>query len=180
VQFALIKKHGFKKAHETYHNWPKAYEKFGKEHKEDNVFRKIVQGKGLDIGCGQNKEPEACGVDAEVDGKKTQADIIGYGDNLINFENNSQDYIIARHIIEHFHNPFKTLREWYRVLKPGGKLGLSTSDGKRWQAIECDGDHKHQYDRETMVELLETTGFKILELDTCMTQLNFYVIAEKI
>ena len=89
----------------TYLNKYIPYEGMVEEYGDNNIFKKIIKGKGLDIGCGNAKEKGAIGIDSEKDGLKTQADIIGEGDNLFNFENESQDYIIGRHIIEHFHNP---------------------------------------------------------------------------
>jgi len=71
------------------------------------------------------------------------------------------------------------LREWNRVLKKGGKLGIITPDGGRWNTLDVDGDHKHQFDRETIKDLLELTGFELLEMDCCQNQLDFYCIARK-
>jgi predicted SAM-dependent methyltransferase len=46
------------------------------------------------------------------------------------YDDNTVDEIKAFHIIEHFHffEIQEVLKEWYRVLKPGGKLYLETPD----------------------------------------------------
>lgn len=46
------------------------------------------------------------------------------------YPDNSVDEILALHVIEHFdfHEGQRVLEEWYRVLKPGGKLVLETPD----------------------------------------------------
>ena len=48
----------------------------------------------------------------------------------IPYDDNSIDCIRALHVIEHFdfHEGNRVLREWYRALKPGGKLILETPD----------------------------------------------------
>lgn len=38
------------------------------------------------------------------------------------FPDNYADAIMSSHVIEHFFNPIKALREWYRVIKPGGYI----------------------------------------------------------
>ena len=46
------------------------------------------------------------------------------------YEDNSVDEIKAFHIIEHFHffEIQEVLKEWHRVLKPGGRLYMETPD----------------------------------------------------
>jgi predicted SAM-dependent methyltransferase len=46
------------------------------------------------------------------------------------YPDNSVDEILALHVIEHFdfHEGNRVLQEWYRVLKPGGKLIVETPD----------------------------------------------------
>ena len=41
------------------------------------------------------------------------------------FDDNSYDLIISSEVIEHTESPFKAIREFFRVLKPGGILALT-------------------------------------------------------
>jgi len=47
--------------------------------------------------------------------------LIAFGDDLP-FRDRSLDYVLTSHVIEHFFDPAKALREWYRVLRPGGYI----------------------------------------------------------
>lgn len=42
----------------------------------------------------------------------------------IPFPDNTFSFILSEHMLEHLANPIKTLQEFYRVLKPGGRLIL--------------------------------------------------------
>jgi phosphatidylethanolamine/phosphatidyl-N-methylethanolamine N-methyltransferase len=42
----------------------------------------------------------------------------------LSFEDRSFDRLIATHILEHLTNPHEVLREWTRVIKPGGLLSI--------------------------------------------------------
>jgi SAM-dependent methyltransferase len=53
-----------------------------------------------------------CGHCAEVD-------IVACGDDLP-FKDNTIDFVISSHVIEHFYDPVKTIEEWLRVVRPGG------------------------------------------------------------
>lgn len=52
-------------------------------------------------------------------GKALKVDIVANGDD-IPLPNESQDFIVSSHVIEHFPNPIKALIEWDRLVKPGG------------------------------------------------------------
>jgi glycosyltransferase involved in cell wall biosynthesis/SAM-dependent methyltransferase len=54
-------------------------------------------------------------------GEAMPVDIVAPGDKLP-VEDNSVDFIVSSHAIEHFPDPIKTLKEWYRVVRPGGFL----------------------------------------------------------
>lgn len=46
-------------------------------------------------------------------------DLISDGDNLP-FKDNTLDFVFTSHVLEHFYDPIKALKEWYRVVKVGG------------------------------------------------------------
>lgn len=88
-----------------------------------------------------NKPPEiklniACGDDyldgwVNVDLYSEKADIkFDVEKPPYPYEDNSIDEIKAFHIIEHFdfHSGNKVLAEWFRILKPGGRLWIETPD----------------------------------------------------
>ena len=47
--------------------------------------------------------------------------IVALGDDLP-FKDGALDYVLSSHVIEHFFDPVKALREWHRVIKPGGYI----------------------------------------------------------
>ena len=57
-------------------------------------------------------------------------------DRLSALADESQDFVIASHILEHLANPLAMLAELYRVLKPGGLLILLLPD--RHRTFDCE------------------------------------------
>jgi hypothetical protein len=55
------------------------------------------------------------------------ADYYGHA-GFLPFRDNSLDYVVASHVIEHVANPVAALAEWYRVLRPGGLIYLVVPD----------------------------------------------------
>lgn len=55
-------------------------------------------------------------------------DIIDDGEKLATFEDRSQDFIIANHFIEHTEDPIGTIKNFLRVLRPGGILYMAVPD----------------------------------------------------
>jgi SAM-dependent methyltransferase len=47
--------------------------------------------------------------------------LVAFGDDLP-FKDNTLDYVLSSHVVEHFFDPVKALREWHRVIKPGGYI----------------------------------------------------------
>jgi len=191
TNIALIRKHGFKNWLATMRNVPVAYDLGKEEYGDDNCLSPIVQGKGLDIGCGASKIAEdAIGIDMIPKGQPvgkfggensgmSQGDIVASGDNLHMIDDESCDYVVARHNLEHYANPIKTLKEWHRVLKNKGKVGITTPDDMRLNGMRLDKTHKHSFNRDCIKDLLEATGFKVNELGGTANQWDFYAIATK-
>ena len=55
-------------------------------------------------------------------------DIIDNGEALTTLGNDTQDFVIANHFLEHCQNPIRTIQNHFRVLKPGGVLYLAVPD----------------------------------------------------
>lgn len=81
----------------------------------------------VNIGCGVNTGPEFINVDA-VPQAKTH--IIADAARLPMFADNSVDMVYASHVIEHFPRGAVSgaLKEWFRILKPGGVLRFGVPD----------------------------------------------------
>jgi 2-polyprenyl-3-methyl-5-hydroxy-6-metoxy-1,4-benzoquinol methylase len=47
----------------------------------------------------------------------------------------SFDLIVAAEVIEHLENPRAVAREWFRLLRTGGSLVLSTPNNESWRAL---------------------------------------------
>jgi SAM-dependent methyltransferase len=54
-------------------------------------------------------------------GTYAKVDIVASGDQLP-LPDNSVDYVISSHVIEHFYDPIKAVKEWMRVVVPNGYI----------------------------------------------------------
>jgi ubiquinone/menaquinone biosynthesis C-methylase UbiE len=80
----------------------------------------------LNLGCGDKILDGYINVDAANERAGKQPDIICDVRNLENFADNYADEILAVHVVEHFWRweVVQIIKEWVRVLKPGGKMIL--------------------------------------------------------
>lgn len=140
----------------------------------------------LNIGCGSVKLPEWVNIDIEPD-----ADLVIDVTNGLPFKDSSVDYIYNEHFIEHlkFDIGERSVKEFARVLKPGGVLRIATPDldyiiGKyvgdwkdqdwlTWPGFEFiktkgqmmnismrEWGHEYLYNEEDLRNLLKKVGFK--------------------
>jgi SAM-dependent methyltransferase len=58
-------------------------------------------------------------VEIDLCGEALKVDVVAEADCLP-FEDSSQDYVVSSHVIEHLPDPIKALKEWVRVIRPGG------------------------------------------------------------
>lgn len=107
---------------------------------------KYIKGKGIEIGALNNplkvnhKKAEVLYVDMlgkeelieqnpEVCGERIkQPDVVADAENLSIIADESMDFVIANHLLEHLPNPIKVLKEFYRALKSEGILHLTVPD----------------------------------------------------
>lgn len=138
----------------------------------------------LHLGCWKRNIPEFTNVDicdlSHIHHKRSV-------DNLRIFKNNSAELIYASHVLEYFdrEEAVKVLKEWRRVLVPGGTLRLAVPDfeqlakvykkykdlnkilGPLYGKMEVKTTerkkaiyHKTVYDFGSLETLLKSTGFK--------------------
>jgi SAM-dependent methyltransferase len=80
----------------------------------------------LNLGCGNVLLPGYVNVDVAVERAGWQPDVCCDIRDLAVFADNHADEVMAIHVIEHFYRweVVDLLKEWVRVLKPGGRLVL--------------------------------------------------------
>jgi SAM-dependent methyltransferase len=89
------------------------------------------------------------------------------------FACHSFDVVLASHLIEHLNNPGLFIREIKRILKPQGRVYITTPNitgfqarllGSRWRSAIF--DHLYLFSIKTLRLLLETSGFKVERIKT--------------
>ncbi|MBT7238001.1 class I SAM-dependent methyltransferase [Candidatus Woesearchaeota archaeon] len=131
-----------------------------------NVENKIA----LDIGCRegiQTKWLESKGynvISIDIEKVYDNCQIVNVNEGLP-FENNSFDLIWSSELIEHLENPKESIKEFERVLKPTGKMVLTTPNSYFWlykiaklfnktpKDLQND-DHKHFFSEKHIKEIL--------------------------
>lgn len=89
------------------------------------------------------------------------------------FENASFDTVFFCDVIEHLHNPVAALHEIHRVLRPHGRVLITTPNansivrrimGKGWFAL-ADPTHVLFYTRFTLAHVLSATGYSVRRME---------------
>jgi predicted SAM-dependent methyltransferase len=131
----------------------------------------------LHLGCGNKHIPGFVHVDMQ---NYSHVDLCEQVNTLNFAQDNSVELIYASHVLEHFgrHEVDQVLREWFRVLQPGGILRLAVPDFEsivlRYQetrdvnevmGLVCGGQrddldfHKIIFDEKSLQERLRDVGF---------------------
>lgn len=141
----------------------------------------------LDIGCGSRKiTASAIGVDV-TDGAAPfvagSVNIVTAADNLYMFADGTVDFISAIHSFEHYANPVAVLREWRRVLRTGGRIGIVVP--RREGLIpdkEMYAEHQFDYNAQSLTDLVADSGahFRLLALDTLQNGWSIDMVLEKV
>jgi predicted SAM-dependent methyltransferase len=114
------------------------------------LSRKYLRGNGLEIGALTNPLRVFNGAHVSYVDRKTvnelrsdyefrsdfrefenrfvDVDIVGDGERLEMIRDNSIDFVIAQHVLEHYEDPIKAIKTAVRVLRPGGILFLTVPD----------------------------------------------------
>jgi len=128
------------------------------------ILKEICVGNGIDIGSADRPiSDNAKTLDINPD---YNPDYLCDMHN-IPIKDNSLDFIVASHVLEHTNNTIGVLKEWRRILKVGGKIGISVPDGECCDYRDL-GDsmmcHKTLFTLTTLKLFLGHVGFEILQL----------------
>jgi len=184
----IIRKHGFIEWWQTACNQvcDAPREMTGMEKEEELIPKYLQGGVILDLGCGANKTvPEAIGVDRVPNGDIVEqlqaasvADVVADVTEELPFDDNYADSIIARHILEHCVNAIGTLKNWKRVLKPGGRLIVSVPDSAIRNTVILNPEHVHAFTVESLEAIAALIGFKQIANERFYNNLSFTSVFE--
>lgn len=145
-----------------------------------------AQGRILDVGCGVGALLEALSLLGwETEGIDTDATVValcqGRGLNARvglleeqHYPDGSFDVVTMMHVIEHVPDPLRTLREVYRILRPGGRLIMLTPNlnslghqrfGIDWLGLDIPR-HLCLFTSSTLTQVVEAVGFARSEWST--------------
>jgi ubiquinone/menaquinone biosynthesis C-methylase UbiE len=92
-------------------------------------------------------------------------------DQPLPFEDNAFDLVTCIETIEHIRDVQLTFSEIRRVLRPGGRLALTTPAAARWRVLVIGLEHPFSphiraFTKRSLRTVLESMGFQIIELDS--------------
>jgi len=139
----------------------------------EGFFEKYCKGKGLDIGFGGDLvTPDAEGYDFEH----------GDAQYLLGIKEATYDFVYSSHTIEHLPYPAEGLKNWFRVVKPGGYLIIylphrDLYEKKKYLPSRFNPTHTHFFlidkddppDTLGMIPLIERTitNYEIIYIKEC-------------
>lgn len=187
---AIIRKHGFREWFKVIHSPFRSYGKFVAEDVEGDIIKSYIDPKAkiLELGVGGNKTVDsAIGIDLYGRGEKiptmgdilSVADIVGDVQKDIPMPDETVDFIIGRHILEHMIDPIKALKLWTSKLKKGGKLIIAVPDHSRIESTLMNIEHVHAYTPESLGNLFGAVGLKIESCKDSGNGISFVIVGTK-
>jgi len=155
---------------------------------EGDLVRKFAVGEVIEVGCGNQKTVEpSLGLDIipkgqpipGLVGKHSIADMVSDISEPLPVEDNKFDTLIARHILEHLVDTTSVIKDWGRVLKPGGRLILAVPDEDITRTIPLNYQHVDALNQKSLKNQIESLGFKTLELMSANNNVSFIGVFEK-
>lgn len=113
---------------------------------DSRFVRRFFVGEGLDIGG----KPDPLIIHKELFPLMTGCKVWDLEDGDAQFledvENETYDFIHSSHCLEHLHDPFEGLKNWFRVVKQGGYIVITVPDEDLYEQGEFPStyntDHK--------------------------------------
>jgi SAM-dependent methyltransferase len=103
---------------------------------------------------------------------------------LLPFKDNSLDFIVSSHSIEHMNNTRKMFKEWYRVLKKDGIIGFIMPDKTHFEHWNSSKEERFDAPSEMTPDeclkiILDNTDFEVLFFNTFQNNFEFEGLLKK-
>ncbi len=154
------------------------------------VLEHAVGDRVVEVGCGPRKTDDGFvgvdltpgGVDGLVGnarGRPSEADLCADG-RALPIRTNSVDCVVARHNLEHYVDTIAVLREWDRILVPGGRgiFVVPDEDAYEGRTVELDPTHFHSFNASYLSGLLDLLGWSVIMCEPCVPNWSLIVVAE--
>ena len=196
TNIAIIKKHGMLKYYQTmvlgYYK-VNAYSAFWEPEKdsEGTICKKYIKGENiLEVGCGGRKTHEkSVGVDmyphgtiiplVTDDDSSCLSDLVADVSIEIPTPAESQDTIIARHILEHCQDTLGTLSVWNKALKMGGRLIIAVPNQALGNTVVMNPEHVVSFTPNSLKTTASVCGFKLVEMCENVNGISMVMIFDK-
>jgi len=155
-------------------------------------LKDYCSGFGLDLGFGGDKiVPWAIGVDLPNPYTRVGIDFQNFAcdaRDLSAFGDNAFDFVFSSHLLEDFENTEEVVREWGRVIKPGGNLVLYLPDEQLYRK-HCretgqtyNKHHKHEnFSADYLREILSRIPcLHLVRVTDHVDDYSFEIVARKI
>lgn len=119
--------------------------------RDPNFTSRYFVGHGVDIGCGPDPlgRQRVLGAWPLLTGCDEWDKANGDAQFMHGVEDAVYDFVYSSHTLEHVVDPAETLRNWWRILRPGGHLIVAIPDEDMYEQgmwpSTFNSDHKHTY-----------------------------------
>jgi len=164
------------------------------------LSRYVPEGNVLDVGCGYGfflkclgEQYKGCGIDVSEHAVRVAREMYGLDvkSGVLNYETFEPNYfslITLWDTIEHLPDPRYTFEILHRMLKEDGVVALTTGNveslvaricGKRWHLYSFP-EHLWFFSPRTLRDLLEKTGFRIVEFRNEWCYYSIHYLIERV
>ena len=114
---------------------------------KDNRFKdKYFVGNGIDIGCDRDCLDQHKDLFTNIISVHPWDLPDGDAQFMESVEDNTYDFVVSSHCLEHINDPIEAFKNWIRICKPGGHIVITVPEEDLYEQghypFKFNGDHK--------------------------------------